>query len=269
MKGIGTLELLGALGLALSALSGVLPWLTPLAAVELALTMIGAALTDLSSGKPDHVAANAVLAVALAGAATGPAAYTLDTVATPHTGSIVTAGPVRSEGGFGGGTRGGFVPGQTGRDGIRGGLPGGTPPQGQTPGQTGQTGQAGQAGRAGGGTGEGRASTELVQLLQADGGTHRWAAATVGSQSAATYQLASGRPVMAMGGFTGSDPSPTLAQFQAYVAAGDVHYLIAGDGMGGGRDRGTASQITAWVAEHHTATTVGGTTVYDLTQPAS
>ena len=160
--------------------------------------------------------------VAFAGAATGPAAYTLNTVATPHLGSIPTAGPVSSQGGPGGGTRGGFGPGGTDRDGA--GFPGGTPPQGM-----GQT-------RPGGGMGEaGSASTAVVQLLQADQGSYRWAAATTGSQGAATYQLASGQPVMAIGGFTGSDPSPTLAQFQAWVAAGDVHYFVAGGGFGGGR----------------------------------
>ncbi len=226
-----------------------------------------AAVALLVVDRLPRVAANAVLAVALAGAATGPAAYTLNTVATPHTGSIVTAGPVRSEG-FGGGTRGGFggQNGRTGQDGQagRGGPGGGTPPQGQT-GQ-GQTGQA----PGGGGMGGGTASTAMVTLLQADAGSYRWAAATTGSQSAATYQLASGVPVMAIGGFTGSDPSPTLAQFQAYVAAGDVHYFVAGGGMGGGRGgQGTSSEISTWVTQHYTATSVGGTTVYDLTQPAS
>ncbi|SER05287.1 ArnT family glycosyltransferase [Microlunatus flavus] len=199
-----------------------------------------------------------VLAVALAGAVTGPTAYTLNTVATPHTGSIVTAGPVRSENGFGGARADGRFP----RDGQR---PDGTLPQGQAPGQAPTQGQAPGRGGPEGGT----ASTELVQLLQDDAGSYRWAAATIGSQGAATYQLASGSPVMAIGGFTGSDPSPTLAQFQAYVAAGDVHYFVAGGGMGGGRDRGTSAEISTWVSEHYTATTVGGVTVYDLTKPAS
>jgi 4-amino-4-deoxy-L-arabinose transferase-like glycosyltransferase len=217
-----------------------------------------------------RVAARAVLAVALVSAVTGPAAYTLNTVATPHTGSIPTAGPVSSQSGPGGGTRGGFGgQGQTGRDG-RDGTAGGTAPQGQAP--TGQAPAQGQAagGRTGGGMGQtGTASAALVQLLEADAGTHRWAAATTGSQSAATYELASNQSVMAIGGFSGSDPSPTLAQFQAYVAAGDVHYFIAGGGFGGGGGRGGSSEISTWVTQHYTAKTVGGVTVYDLTQPAS
>lgn len=102
-------------------------------------------------------------------------------------------------------------------------------------------------------------SDELVELLK-NAGT-KWAAATVSSNSAAPLQLASDQPIMAMGGFTGSDPAPTLAEFQAYVAAGDVRYFISG-GMGGGR--GGSSEIADWVAANYTATTVGGQTVYDL-----
>ena len=47
IKGIGMLEILGALGLILPLATGILPVLTPLAAVGLALTMVGAFLTHL------------------------------------------------------------------------------------------------------------------------------------------------------------------------------------------------------------------------------
>ena len=91
-------------------------------------------------------------------------------------------------------------------------------------------------------------------------------AAAVGSQNASGYQLAAGEPVMAIGGFNGSDPAPTLAQFEAYVAASDIHYFIGGDGIGGSAGGSSDSQqIASWVASHFTAATVGGTTVYDLT----
>ena len=50
IKMIGILEILGAVGLILPAVTGILPWLTPLAAVGLVLTMIGAALTHLRRG---------------------------------------------------------------------------------------------------------------------------------------------------------------------------------------------------------------------------
>ncbi|HET9761138.1 MAG TPA: hypothetical protein VFP51_15395, partial [Nocardioidaceae bacterium] len=78
-------------------------------------------------------------------------------------------------------------------------------------------------------------------------------------------------PVMAIGGFNGSDPSPTLARFKAYVADGAIHYFIAGGGGFGGRmggpggsGSGTGSAIASWVAASFTATTVDGVTIYDL-----
>ncbi len=95
-------------------------------------------------------------------------------------------------------------------------------------------------------------------------------AAAVGSNSAAGYQLATQDPVMAVGGFNGSDPSPTLAQFKAWVVAGRIHYFIAsgqGGFGGGGPSAGgsTATQISSWVESTFTAKTVDGVTLYDLT----
>ncbi|HEY1574796.1 MAG TPA: glycosyltransferase family 39 protein [Pseudonocardiaceae bacterium] len=119
----------------------------------------------------------------------------------------------------------------------------------------------------GGGGPTGQSSPALVAALRAS--TTRWAAATVGSQSASPLELASGASVLAIGGFTGSDDSPTPAQFEAYVRAGEIHYFVAGGGFGGGGGpgggSGAAQQITAWVIAHYTATTIGGQTVYDLT----
>ena len=110
-------------------------------------------------------------------------------------------------------------------------------------------------------------STEVVSALSKDAASYRWVAAAVGSQNAAGLQLATGDPVMSIGGFNGSDPSPTLAQFQEWVAQGKVHYFIGGGSFGqqnGGAS--DASEIATWVQENFTAHTVGSTTVYDLTQ---
>jgi 4-amino-4-deoxy-L-arabinose transferase-like glycosyltransferase len=95
----------------------------------------------------------------------------------------------------------------------------------------------------------------LTSLLRNGSSGYTWAAATVMSNNAAGYQLASGAPVLAVGGFNGTDPYPTLAQFQQYVAQGEIHYFL-------GDDR---SELGEWVAEHFQATTVDGVTVYDLT----
>ncbi|MEU5262811.1 glycosyltransferase family 39 protein [Amycolatopsis sp. NPDC021455] len=92
--------------------------------------------------------------------------------------------------------------------------------------------------------------------------TTKWAAATTGSQSAASLELASGKAVIGIGGWSGSDPAPTLDEFKAYVAAGEVKYFI--DGGRGGGPGGGSSEITEWVTANFTATTVDGYTVYDL-----
>jgi hypothetical protein len=150
---------------------------------------------------------------------------------------------------------------------------GGFRPPGQNPG-TGGAGPGGGGMRGGGMGGPGALldastpSAELTTLLKQDTGTYTWAAATVGSNTAAGYQLASGKPVMAIGGFNGTDPAPTLAEFQQYVRAGRIHYFLAGSMAGGrgGNSGGSddAQQISAWVAQTFPARTVGGTTVYDL-----
>jgi 4-amino-4-deoxy-L-arabinose transferase-like glycosyltransferase len=114
----------------------------------------------------------------------------------------------------------------------------------------------------------------LSAMLSADAHDFTWAAAAVGSNNAAGYQLASGAPVMAIGGFNGTDPSPTLAQFQRYVADRQVHYFVRGKmvvGHWGGATAATGSResadIAEWVQTHYTALTVDRELIYDLTRP--
>ncbi|MFE7764260.1 ArnT family glycosyltransferase [Streptomyces sp. NPDC057438] len=143
--------------------------------------------------------------------------------------------------------------------------------QGQGNGRT-QNGDGGRTGGGGGGMGGllngASVSDEAKELLEKNVGDYTWAAAAIGAQNAASYQLSTGDPVMAIGGFNGTDPSPTLAEFKKYVEDGRIHYFIAGGsggGMGGGSD-GTSSQISSWVQENFEAVTVDGTTFYDLTR---
>ena len=131
-------------------------------------------------------------------------------------------------------------------------------------------------GGAGGILGSPTPSAELTALLEQDSGSYTWVAAAVGSNNAAGYQLATGEPVMAVGGFNGTDPAPTLAQFQALAAAGEIHYFVGGGTAMGGRGASTdtggsddATRIAQWVQENFAATTVGGTTVYDLDEAGS
>lgn len=236
----------------------------------------------------------AVVAALLAGfvGLTGPVSYTVDTVNSAHTGSIPTAGP--STGMFGGMRPPGMRDGAGGGPGTRGaaagmsdgtnGVPGGTPGTAGTPGGAAPSdGAAGAAadgarpdgggpGAMGGGPGGGvmhaaEPGDALVALLEENGDAYTWAAATVSANSAAGYQLATGLPVMPIGGFNGSDPAPTLEQFQQYVASGQIHYFLGGSGGGPGGRTGTSSEITQWVRENFAATEVDGVAVYDLTAP--
>jgi hypothetical protein len=104
--------------------------------------------------------------------------------------------------------------------------------------------------------------------LAQDASSYTWVAAAVGSNRAAGYQLATELPVMPIGGFNGSDPSPTLAQFQQYVANGQIHWFIAG-GVGGASDGGSSAsqQIRAWVTANFEARNVDGVAMYDLSTP--
>jgi 4-amino-4-deoxy-L-arabinose transferase-like glycosyltransferase len=225
-----------------------LSWLRAVVVVAGVLGAIGLLLPRLTAGR---LGAVAVAVLALIGTVGASTAFAAVTAATPHQGSIVSAGANSGMGFPGGGMR---------RDGARpaGAMRGG--PEGE------------------------QASPQLVALLQGAG--TRWAAATTGAMSQASIQLAAGVPVMALGGFSGSDPAPTLAQFQEYVATGQVRYYIEGGGPGGfptpgragsgataeragdrGAGRGTSGEIATWVTTHFTRTDVGGRTVYDLSRP--
>ncbi|MFJ4477245.1 glycosyltransferase family 39 protein [Streptomyces xanthochromogenes] len=277
-----------------------LPWLRWAVLIGGLAAGIGLAL----AGRLNRGAALGVAGLGLVAALAGPTAYAVSTLGTGHTGSIVTAGPAgASMGGPGGGGGGGRMrfgggpgagpgagagagPGAGPGAGQNGGWPGRGAGQGQGAGQgTGQgVGQgqgapgAGAGAGARGGTGGGmgglldgaKVSAEAQALLKDDAGRYTWAAAAIGSQNAASYQLATQKPVMAIGGFNGSDPSPTLAQFKKYVADGKIHYFVSGGGgmMGGGGKSG-GSAISSWVEGSFKKVAVGTATFYDLTSPAS
>ncbi|WBB68932.1 glycosyltransferase family 39 protein [Micromonospora sp. WMMD812] len=258
-------------------------------------------------------AAPVMLALGAAAALAGPVAYSVQTAATPHTGSIPSAGPFvagdfgRGGGGFPGGRTpaGAELPGSRtfpggqngafpGGPGQPPGLPGGTdgnaapgfpggqngqapgggtttgqaPGAGTTTGQAGQRpGSAGRSNRAGGMGGlldSREPSAALRALLERDADRYTWVAAAVGSNNASGYQLATGDPVLPIGGFNGSDPSPTLAQFQRYVAEGRIHYFIGGGGFRANGGSSASGEIASWVASTFSAQTVDGVTVYDL-----
>jgi 4-amino-4-deoxy-L-arabinose transferase-like glycosyltransferase len=239
-----------------------LPWLRW---VVIALTLVAVAAMFQRGRRAAVVAVTAAVVVG----SLGPAAYASQTVRTAYTNGIPVAGPASAA------RSGGGMPG--------GGMPGG-----------GAGSPGGRRGSVFGGLGSGdtKVSTKVVTLLK-NAGT-KWSAATINTSSSAALALASGTDVMGIGGFTGGDPAPTLAQFKKLVAAGKIHYFInsstaAGRGggkqastnsatsaqsktlqkMGGGigmDSTGSGGQIRTWVQAKYTASTVGGLTVYDLTK---
>ena len=247
------------------------PWLRTLMLVAGAAGVAALVACMFRGGLARRLLVPAAVLAMLASLA-GPVAYSASTITTGHSGSTPAAGP--STGGFGmggGGTRAG--------------------------------------GSAGGG--QTSASAALDRALSANAGRFKWVAATSGSQSAASLELATGgEPVMAIGGFSNEGGNLTLQKFKEYVARGEIHYYIASSGgIGGGRAfsagsgtfrppsgsessgrppsgggaggglggaRGgpggmstSSSAITTWVKAHFKKVTIGGQTLYDLTQRVS
>ena len=200
-------------------------------------------------------------------------------------GGPTSAGGAAAAGGAGSGAGGQATSGQGGPSAAAG--QGGTGAAGGSAGTgTGGTGTGGTAAGGGfGGPGGGRGGfgggllgspspgAEVTAALQRDAAAYTWAAAAVGSNNAAGYQLATGLPVMAVGGFNGTDPAPTLERFQQLAAAGRIHWFVGGaergmlgDPSSGGSDE--ARRIAEWVAATYTPVTVDGTVLYDLTPAA-
>jgi 4-amino-4-deoxy-L-arabinose transferase-like glycosyltransferase len=92
-----------------------------------------------------------------------------------------------------------------------------------------------------------------------------WAAATYASQTAARLQLESGRPVMPLGGFAGSDPSPTLEEFKADVAAGKICYFVQQESFVEVQaNESQSTLISKWIERDYHPEKLDGTTVYRL-----
>ena len=302
------------------------PWLRGVVlglslATALVLLVRGAALRRTTAGV---LAASALIAGLAA-----PAAFTLNAVASTQTGSNPSAGPASAtRGGFGGPGGGSFAGG-------------GTRPSGASTASGVRIGGAGAGGAGGAPGGDSVSSTSAAQLA-ANSSRYTWIAAASSAQTAAGIELATGKSVMAIGGFTGSDNATTLARFEQLVAQGKIHYYVSGGGgpgggttsgasasgasasgggapgasasgasaSGGGASGASASggnssggssasgapfggartgempsgfsraggpgmsggvtqTIESWVMKHFKATTVGGMTVYDLTQRTS
>jgi 4-amino-4-deoxy-L-arabinose transferase-like glycosyltransferase len=196
---------------------GVGPASIALAAVATAVLAAAALLPRLRGQRVGRVISVAAASLAIGAALVAPATYAFDTTGNAYGGGDPHPGP-GTAGGFGGGFGGGFADGGV----ADGGLPGGRD----------------------------TSDSALLDYLVANRGNARWIVAANSAQEAGSIELATGLPVMAMGGFTGSDPAPTADQLKAYVASGELRFVLVNSqggafgGFGGGFG---GTDRTSWV----------------------
>ncbi|TMB96987.1 MAG: glycosyl transferase [Chloroflexi bacterium] len=223
-----------------------LPWLGPF---ELALaivagaTILATAWPTIRRRLPDRLPA-AALAVGVVALMLGPAAYSVATVSRSSSGAIPSAGPAAVA----------AVGPRTSSDGPPPGGLGGTMPAG-----------AGAPEFRGAGI-QGNLGSDVIAYLEQHQGTATWLVAVQSANEAASIELSTGRPVMAMGGFSGSDPAMSVDKLTQLVSSGRLRYVVVFSGGPGG---GASSAVQQWVTSHGTAVTVGSTTIYDLAPSTS
>lgn len=107
---------------------------------------------------------------------------------------------------------------------------------------------------------------DVVKKLKVTPESATWVGAMVGSETAANYQLEIGRPVMPIGGFDGTDPSPTLEHVQALIKGKELTSLtiqtlppLAAEG------HGESARIVEWIRASFPRQVIGGAEYYDLT----
>src|SRR5439155_18752802 len=98
------------------------------------------------------------------------------------------------------------------------------------------------------------ASSDLISYLEAnrewsEAQSYFYLVAVASANQASSIALETGQPVLAMGGFTGSDPSMTVEKLQQMVAARQVHFIM----LGGGGPGGGSSAVNQWIQANCTA----------------
>ncbi|MBC6466427.1 glycosyltransferase family 39 protein [Actinomadura alba] len=225
------------------------PWLGP---VVVAVTSVAVVTLIVARLAPRLRTRAAVVGVSLGLAAVlaGPGAYAVAAAHSRVNGVNPLAAP--ATGGGLGGPGGGRMPGSGAAGAVRpGGWQGGGPPEGRPPGDAPRgVGMPG-GGPAGGGMRGGppgeTVDAGLISYLRKNEGNATWLVAVSSAQSASSIILETGRPVIAMGGFTGSDPAMTVEKLRGYVTAGKLRYVMTGDRRLG---RGGDTTLTTWIEDN-------------------
>ena len=82
--------------------------------------------------------------------------------------------------------------------------------------------------------GDNSGTESLLTYLKAHNHGEKYLVAVFGTMTAAPYITASGENIVPIGGFDGSDPSPTLSQLKRWISAGELRYILMGGGGAGG-----------------------------------
>ncbi|KJD53036.1 4-amino-4-deoxy-L-arabinose transferase, partial [Bacillus amyloliquefaciens] len=103
-----------------------------------------------------------------------------------------------------------------------------------------------QGGPSGGSPGSGESvDEELLSYLEKNNTGEKYLFAVSSATSAQSYIIKTGKAVMAMGGFSGSDPILTVEKLEKLVKNGEVKYFMISDGRG--QDN---SEFTNWIKEN-------------------
>ncbi|MCH6469362.1 ArnT family glycosyltransferase [Sinomonas terrae] len=108
-------------------------------------------------------------------------------------------------------------------------------------------------------------SARMLQTLGTGNSSSKWLAATFPAEDAALIQLTTGRPIMAIGGWAGHDPSPTLERFKALVSAGQVQFFVDHPSMADFGLGSEASDIAGWVKSTYKGQPIDDAVIYMLT----
>src|SRR6266496_5174774 len=92
--------------------------------------------------------------------------------------------------------------------------------------------------------------TALISYLQAHKGNAKYLVAVASSNEADSIILETNQPVMALGGFSGSDPILTTSQLAALVKSGTVRYFLLNSSGGGGPGGSSQSTLITWITQH-------------------
>ncbi len=97
----------------------------------------------------------------------------------------------------------------------------------------------------------------LISYLEANSAGYFYLVAVSTSQQASSIALETGKPVLAVAGFMGTDPALTADKLAAMVAAKQVRFVMGlgnGGGMRGGMRGGSADTgVSGWIQSHCTA----------------